>query len=100
MSSVRFARLIPVFFVSLFIGTAHAEWKSEPPEIMAGGEIIGQYYHLFSKTDPPHLVWVSYQNETYLCRGDEDMFRCQSTKKGAMPPPPLTDEGAAPPATP
>ncbi|MCH1542859.1 MAG: hypothetical protein L7U45_07405 [Alphaproteobacteria bacterium] len=98
MSSLRLARLMLVFVASLFIGAAHAEWKSEPPEIMAGGEIIGQYYHLFSKTEPPHLVWVSYQNETYLCRGDDAMFRCQSTKKGAMPPAPVTADETSPPA--
>jgi hypothetical protein len=43
------------------------------------------------------MVWVSYQNETYLCRGDDAVFRCQSTKKGALPPPPLTADEATPP---
>jgi hypothetical protein len=98
MSSVRFTCLMSFCAAALFIGAARAEWKSEPPEIMAGGEIIGQYYHLFSKTDPPHLVWVAYDNETYLCRGDDDLFRCQSTKNSAMPSPPVTGEAAAPPA--
>ena len=97
MSSVRLAPWMSVFIAPLFIGAAHAEWKSEPPEIMAGGEIIGQYYHLFSKADPPHMVWVSYQNETYLCRGDDAVFRCQSTKKGALSTPPVTADEATPP---
>ena len=96
MSSVRLACRISVFIAPLFIGAAHAEWKSEPPEIMAGGEIIGQYYHLFSKANPPHVVWVSFQNETYLCRGDNAVFSCQSTKKGALPPPVTADEAAPP----
>jgi hypothetical protein len=43
------------------------------------------------------MVWVSYQNETYLCRGDDVVFRCQSTQKGALPPPPLTADEATPP---
>ena len=96
MSSDRLACWISVFIAPFFIGAAHAEWKSEPPEIMAGGEIIGQYYHLFSKANPPHVVWVSFQNETYLCRGDNAVFSCQSTKKGALPPPVTADEAAPP----
>jgi hypothetical protein len=103
MSFLRFAFLLAVMSagsgVILGDGSARAEWKSEPPEIMAGGEIIGQYYHLFSKTDPPHMVWVSYQDVTYLCRGADDMYSCQSTQKPNAPPP-VEGEGAPPPVAP
>lgn len=103
MSFLRFAFFLGVAVaasgVILGDGAARAEWKSEPPEIMAGGEIIGQYYHLFSKTDPPHMVWVSYQDVVYLCRGADDMYRCQSTEKPNAQPP-VAAEDAAPPAAP
>lgn len=103
MSFLRFAFFLGVAVVASGViaggGAARAEWKSEPPEIMAGGEIIGQYYHLFSKTDPPHMVWVSYQNVTYLCRGADDMYSCQSTEKPNAPPP-VEAEDAPPPGAP
>jgi hypothetical protein len=60
---------------------ARAEWKSEPPEVMAGGEIIGQFYHLFSNVEPPHRVWVKYQDKIYLCRGESDNFQCQESRE-------------------
>ena len=79
---------------------ARAEWKSEPPEIMAGGEIIGQFYHLFSNAEPPHRVWVKYEDKIYFCRGESKRFQCQeSNENGGSPPAEaLPDDGAAPPA--
>ena len=79
---------------------ARAEWKSEPPEIMAGGEIIGQFYHLFSNAQPPHRVWVKYEDKIYFCRGESKRFQCQeSNENGALPPAEvMSDDGAAPSA--
>jgi hypothetical protein len=80
---------------------ARAEWKSEPPEVMAGGEIIGQFYHLFSNVEPPHRVWVKYQEKIYFCRGESDNFQCQESDENG---PSATDTGggtsAAPPSAP
>ena len=93
------------FFVLALLATpldmmARAEWKSEPPEIMAGGEIIGQFYHLFSNTQPPHRVWVKYEDKIYFCRGESSSFQCQeSGENGASPSAAeMPDDGAAPPA--
>ena len=69
-----------VFFTLAVLGAARAEWKSEPPEVMAGGEIIGQFYHLFSGARPPHRVWVKYQDKIYFCRGESKSFQCQETE--------------------
>lgn len=79
---------------------ARAEWKSEPPEIMAGGEVIGQFYHLFSNAQPPHRVWVKYEDKIYFCRGASNRFQCQESNENGAPPAAeaLSDDGAAPPA--
>lgn len=92
------------FFVLALFATpidmvARAEWKSEPPEIMASGEIIGQFYHLFSNANPPHRVWVKYEDKIYFCRGESKRFQCQESNENGVPPPAeaLPDDGAAPP---
>jgi len=80
---------------------ARAEWKSEPPEIMAGGEIIGQFYHLFSNAQPPHRVWVKYEDKIYFCRGESSSFQCQESDENGAPPPPaaaMPNDGTVPPA--
>ena len=93
------------FFVLALLATpfdmaARAEWKSEPPEVMAGGEIIGQFYHLFSNAEPPHRVWVKYQDNIYFCRGESESFQCQESNENDAPPPSVAipPDGTAPPA--
>ena len=75
---LRLVVLAPLFAGSL--PAFAAEWTSEPPEVMAGGEIISQYYHLFSKITPPHRVWVKYKDQIYLCQGETVSFQCQVTE--------------------
>ncbi len=70
------------FFVLALLATppdmaARAEWKSEPPEIMAGGEIIGQFYHLFSNAQPPHRVWVKYEDKIYFVAARAKAFNAK-----------------------
>ena len=75
---------------------ARAEWKSEPPEIMVGGEVIGQFYHLFSNAQAPHRVWVKYKDQIYFCRGKSKMFQCQESNENGRRPTEATlpDDGA------
>ena len=74
--------LLVVLFAMPLDMAARAEWESQPPEVMAGGEIIGQFYHLFSNVEPPHRVWVKYQDKIYFCRGEGARFQCEESNDG------------------
>ena len=98
--SVFYGVLVLAVMAASLDMAARAEWKSEPPEVMAGGEIIGQFYHLFSNAQPPHRVWVKYQDKIFFCRGQSKNFQCQESNENdaspssvAIPP-----DGTAPPA--
>lgn len=86
--------LLVVLFVMPLDMAARAEWESQPPEVMAGGEIIGQFYHLFSNVEPPHRVWVKYQDKIYFCRGEGARFQCEESNDGGA----SEASAAAPPA--
>ena len=60
---------------------AQAEMSSQPPEVLAGGEIIGQYYVMFGGEEKPHILWVRYDGQTYLCRGALGKFDCIVTEE-------------------
>ena len=86
--------LLVVLFAMPLDMAARAEWESQPPEVMAGGEIIGQFYHLFSNVELPHRVWVKYQNKIYFCRGEGARFQCEESNDGGA----SEANAAAPPA--
>lgn len=69
------------FLASQSLAQAQAEMRSQPPEVLAGGEIVGQYYVMFGGDDKPHILWVRYGGQIFLCRGALGVFDCVVTEE-------------------